>query len=163
MHVWFRRANDVRSLQGRCNVGLFAIDGEQFFEKTFTASGHLAEYKARETMFKHYQFVCQLCNDYLIFDEKDNWDRHCNFKARNQNLVVFSLYHIVHVKPIVQNFWSRRKGFDFELCFKQINSWIFFNFIYLNMSATNSPAEQKFCWLSDRSKSLFDNRSQIFL
>ena len=48
------------------------------------ASRHLTEYNQKETAFRHYQFICQLCNDFLIFDEKENWDRHCNFKGRNQ-------------------------------------------------------------------------------
>ena len=115
--------------------------------KTLKASCHLTEYTARETRFKHYQFVCQLCNDYLIFDEKDNWDRHCNFKVRNQNrpnIVIFNFFAetsvIFHCESM---FWFRLTGFDFQLCFKQINSWKVFCIIELQLFkyAANSLAQ----------------------
>ena len=59
---------------------------KDFSFKILKASRHLTEYNQKETAYRHYQFICQLCNDFLIFDEKENWDRHCNFKGRNEIL-----------------------------------------------------------------------------
>ena len=133
------------------------------------ASRHLTEYNEKETAFRHYQFICQLCNDFLIFDEKENWDRHCNFKGRNQihgagpTKITFLLGYFSG--QCIPFFFISDKRFWLWIVL-QTNKFLKIScIIQLHLLCLQQILVYcwKVCLLSDRSESLFDNRSQIFL